>query len=152
MRQNAITPGVVRKIVQYLFFFFFNKPTLQLECMNSRMFLQLYFIKRMGNSYRSVITFTILVVSRQSFVINPRYSDLNITNDILYKLIYIPMTFIHAKEGITSKHLYVHVENVILYAPHIFHRLTTKYWSGTCSTLWKCMLVVKRLKKTPILA
>ncbi len=35
--QNAITSGVVRKIVQY-FFFFLNKPILQLKCMNSRMF------------------------------------------------------------------------------------------------------------------
>ncbi len=73
LRQSAITPGVVRKIVQYFFFFPLNEPILQLECMNSRMFLSLYFIKRMGNIYwetfiivlRNVITlnFSVLVFS-----------------------------------------------------------------------------------------
>ncbi len=51
--QNSITPGVVGKIVSY-FFFFLNKPILPMECINSRMFLPLYPIKRMGNIYRSV--------------------------------------------------------------------------------------------------
>ncbi len=52
LHQNAITPGVVQKIVQY--FFFLNKPILPLECMNSRMFLPLYSIERMGNIYRGI--------------------------------------------------------------------------------------------------
>ncbi len=50
LHQNSKTPGVVQKIIQY--FFFLNKPILQLECMNSEMFLPLYYsIKRMGNVY-----------------------------------------------------------------------------------------------------
>ncbi len=53
LRQIATTPGVVWKIVQY-FFSFLNKPILQMECMNSRMFLPLYCIKRMWNIYGSV--------------------------------------------------------------------------------------------------
>ncbi len=61
--------------------FFFNKPILQLECMNFRMFLPLYSIKRMENFYVetvivvlcNVITFhlRVLVFSLLSFVINP---------------------------------------------------------------------------------
>ncbi len=53
LHQNTITLGVVWTIVQY-FFFFLNKPILQLERMNSSMSLLLYSIKRRGNIYCSV--------------------------------------------------------------------------------------------------
>ncbi len=52
--QNTITLGIVPKIVRYIFFFPLNKPTLQLDCMNSGMFLPLHSIKRTRNIYRSV--------------------------------------------------------------------------------------------------
>ncbi len=54
LRENAITPGVVRKSIQY-FILFLNKPIRQLGCMNFGMFLPLYSIKGMENIYRSVI-------------------------------------------------------------------------------------------------
>ncbi len=53
LRQNTITPGIVQKIVFNTFFL--NKPILQLEYINSRMFVPLNSMKRTGNIYRSVI-------------------------------------------------------------------------------------------------
>ncbi len=82
-RNNSKCCPKNRKIVQY-FFFFFNKPILQLEYMNSKMFLPLYSIKRMGNIYHRSVTqcytfsFLVLVLGLQSFLINSWYLDLSI--------------------------------------------------------------------------